>query len=158
MIQMPTFAKSIYDFTLESAKGDKIELSKYKDKFLVITNIATECGYTPQLKPLNDLNKKKEVVVIGIPSNEFGGQSPGTEKEIVEFCEKNYGVKFQMSKKMKVLGNEKIELIKTLQDKTDKAEIAWNFEKYIVFPKEKKILHFKSSEFSKYEEMEKLLK
>lgn len=145
-------AKSIYDFKLPAAKGGEINLSEYKDKNIIITNIATHCGYTPQLNDLEKLSEREDTVVIGIPSNEFGGQTPGSEKEIVEFCKAKYGADFPLSTKSLVRGENRIPLIAYLQEKTDQAEISWNFEKYLITPGAKTLKHFKSKDLKEIEE------
>ncbi len=145
-------AKSIYDFKLPAAKGGEIDLAQYKDKNIIVTNIATHCGYTPQLNDLEKLSEREDTVVIGIPSNEFGGQTPGTESEVIEFCKVKYGADFPLSKKSLVRGEKKISLIAFLQSKTDKEEIAWNFEKYLITKGGKSFKHFKSSDLKQIQE------
>ncbi len=144
-------AKTVYDFKLPAAKGGEIDLAQYKDKFIIVTNIATHCGYTPQLNDLEKFSEREDTVVIGIPSNEFGGQTPGDEKEVVEFCKVKYGADFPLSKKSLVRGDKKIPLIAFLQSKTDSEEISWNFEKYLILPGGKEIKHFKSKDLKEIE-------
>src|SRR5687768_14811399 len=113
--------KSIYDFNLRTIDGQEISLSKFKGKKMLIVNVASECGYTPQYKGLQELHEKHgdKVVVIGFPSNDFGGQEPGTETEIKSFCQKNYGVTFQMMEKIKVKGNDRHPLYMWLSNKEE---------------------------------------
>jgi len=126
---------SIYDFKMNSIDGDSIDFSKYKGKTLLIVNVASKCGYTPQYADLEKLheNHGDKIVVLGFPANNFGGQEPGSNQEIAEFCQKNYGVKFQMFEKVSVKGDDQHALYKFLKEKTG-SEPSWNFCKYLVKP------------------------
>lgn len=126
---------SIYDFKMNSLEGDQIDFAKYKGKTLLIVNVASKCGYTPQYADLEKLHEMygDRVVVLGFPANNFGGQEPGSNLEIAEFCQKNYGVKFQMFEKISVKGDDLHPLYKMLQEKTG-SEPTWNFCKYLVKP------------------------
>ncbi|KAA9327272.1 glutathione peroxidase [Hymenobacter busanensis] len=135
----PAAAKgSVYDFTLTSIDGKPVKLSQYKGKKLLIVNTASECGYTPQYKELEELYKKHgdRVTVLGFPANNFGGQEPGTNEQIATFCEKNYGVSFPLFAKVSVKGDDTVPLYKFLGDKSkngvtdDKPD--WNFCKYLI--------------------------
>ena len=130
-----TAADSIYDFKMNSIDGDLIDFSTYKGKNLLIVNVASKCGYTPQYTDLEKLHElySDKVVVLGFPANNFGSQEPGSNGEIAEFCQKNYGVKFQMFEKISVKGNDQAELYKWLKAKTGE-EPSWNFCKYLVKP------------------------
>lgn len=100
--------KTAYDFTFETLGGDPMPLAQYKGKVLLVVNTASKCGFTPQYKGLEELyNKYKErgLVIIGVPSNDFGQQEPGTASEIKEFCQLNYGVTFPMTSKQVVSGD-----------------------------------------------------
>lgn len=127
---------TIYNQTINSIGGKEIKLSDYKGKPLLIVNIATQCGYTPQLEGLESLYQKyksKGLVVLGIPSNDFGGQTPEANKDVKKFCRLNYGVNFPLTAKTTVIGSNKHSLIKSLVGQTEKkAEIRWNFEKFLV--------------------------
>ncbi|HYG03814.1 MAG TPA: glutathione peroxidase [Chryseosolibacter sp.] len=125
----------IYDFTLKSLEGEEVSLSKYKGKSLLIVNVASKCGYTPQYADLEKLHEDfgHKVVVMGFPANNFGSQEPGSNEEIAEFCERNYGVKFPMFEKISVKGDDQHPLYKFLKEKTGK-EPGWNFCKYLVKP------------------------
>jgi glutathione peroxidase len=117
--------------SFDSKKGE-ISIS---NKNVLIVNIATRCGYTPQLTALEKLYKKyqdKGLIVVGVPSNEFGSQSPEDDAGIEKFCKLNYGVTFPLSKKTIVLGKDKNRVFKYLLEKTNKAEIKWNFEKFLI--------------------------
>ncbi|GAB2793393.1 glutathione peroxidase [Hymenobacter luteus] len=129
---------TVYDFTVKSIDGKDVKLSQYKGKKLLIVNTASECGYTPQYKELEELYKKHgdKVVVLGFPANNFGGQEPGTEAQIAAFCEKNYGVTFPLFSKISVKGADTAPLYKFLSDKTKNGAVAdaptWNFCKYLI--------------------------
>src|SRR5215510_10278026 len=101
------FAQSIYDIPLKDIHGKDTSLKEYKGKVLLIVNVASKCGNTPQYKGLEELyakNKDKGLVVLGFPCNQFGGQEPGSNAEILEFCSKTYGVNFPMFDKLDVKG------------------------------------------------------
>jgi len=137
-IQVMQTDKSIYDFEISTITGDPIDLSRYKGKKLLIVNTASECGFTPQYADLQQLHAeyKDKVTILGFPSNDFGGQEPGSNEEILEFCSENYGVAFQMFEKIKVSGSDKHELYKWLSSKEENGwndqEPNWNFCKYLV--------------------------
>ncbi|OGX84531.1 glutathione peroxidase [Hymenobacter glacialis] len=133
-----TAPASVYDFTVKSIDGKDVELSQYKGKKLLIVNTASECGYTPQYKDLEELYKKHgdQVTVLGFPANNFGAQEPGTEAQIATFCEKNYGVTFPLFSKVSVAGADTAPLFKFLADKQQNGAVdsapSWNFCKYLV--------------------------
>jgi glutathione peroxidase len=116
----PAAVGTVYDFTVKSIDGKDVRLSQYKGKKLLIVNTASECGYTPQYKELEELYKKHgdKVTVLGFPANNFGGQEPGTEQQIATFCEKNYGVTFPLFSKVSVKGDDMAPLYKFLSDKS----------------------------------------
>ncbi len=124
---------SIYDFKLPALDGTLIDFSAYKGKTLLIVNTASKCGYTPQYTDLQKVHEAygDKVVVLGFPANNFLWQEPGSNKEIASFCEKNYGVTFQMFEKVSVKGRDKHPLYRWLEEKTGKSP-SWNFCKYIV--------------------------
>jgi len=126
---------SIYDFRINSLDGEVIDFSTYKAKTLLIVNVASKCGFTPQYTELQQLQTQygSKVVVLGFPANNFGGQEPGTGLEIAQFCEKNYGVTFQMFEKISVKGSDQHPLYQFLKEKTGQ-EPSWNFCKYLVKP------------------------
>jgi glutathione peroxidase len=101
-------AASVYDFKVPSLSGDTIDFSKYKGKYLLIVNTASQCGYTKQYADLEKLyeGNKDKLVIVGFPANNFGGQEPGSNAEIKEFCQKNYGVTFPMAEKVSVKGSD----------------------------------------------------
>ena len=131
-------AKSIYDFKVEGLEGGTIDFSKYKGKKILVVNTASKCGYTPQYEGLEKLYEKykDKLVIIGFPANNFGGQEPGTNSEIKEFCKKNYGVTFPMAAKVSVKGDDTAPIFKWLCNKSENgvldAEIKWNFGKFLL--------------------------
>ncbi|HEX6227489.1 MAG TPA: glutathione peroxidase [Chryseolinea sp.] len=126
---------SIYDFKMNSLDGELIDFSKYKGKTLLIVNVASKCGYTPQYVDLQQMQEQfgDKVTILGFPANNFGAQEPGTSIEIAQFCEKNYGVTFQMFEKISVKGSDQHPLYQFLKEKTGQ-EPSWNFCKYLVKP------------------------
>ncbi len=136
LLFMMTFALSagsVYDFKMTSIDGSEIDFGTYKGKNLLIVNVASKCGYTPQYEDLQELHEKygDKVTILGFPANNFGGQEPGTNLQIAEFCKANYGVAFQMFEKISVKGSDQHPLYKFLKDKSGK-EPSWNFCKYLV--------------------------
>lgn len=142
---------SIYDIQINSLQGNSINLSNFKDKYLLIVNVASKCGFTPQYKELQKLHEKykKSLIVIGVPCNQFGQQEPGEAFEIQEFCEANYGVEFLITEKIDVKGNNQHPLFKWLTDKSlngcKDSAVKWNFQKYLINPKGNLIDYFYST-------------
>ena len=133
---------SVYNFTVLNSKGEKVNLSDYKGKTLLIVNVASKCGYTKQYAPLEAMYEKykdKGFVILGFPCNQFLGQEPGTNEEIQSFCQLNYGVKFPVFGKIKVNGKDADPLYKFLRDQTGGKSIKWNFNKFLI-DKEGKIV------------------
>lgn len=146
-INLTAETNALYSFQLESITGRKISLSSFKGRVLLIVNIATQCGYTPQLKALQELNKiygPKGLVVLGIPSNDFGGQTPENNPEVENFCKNNYGVSFPLTKKITVSGVKKHDLFILLTRKG--GEVLWNFEKFLIDKKGNLIKRFRSGQ------------
>jgi len=135
ILMMIMSVSSIYDFKLNSLDGELIDFAKYKGKTLLIVNVASQCGYTPQYADLEKLHEQfgDKITILGFPANNFGGQEPGTSQEIASFCQKNYGVKFQMFEKISVKGDDQHALYKYLKEKSG-SEPSWNFCKYLVKP------------------------
>ena len=125
----------LYDMKMNSLDGTPVDFAQYKGKTLLIVNVASKCGNTPQYSELQELHNKykDKVVILGFPANNFGGQEPGTSAEIAEFCQKNYGVTFQMFEKVSVKGDDTAPLYAWLKEKTGN-EPTWNFCKYLVKP------------------------
>ena len=143
---------SIYDITIKALDNDKmIHLSDYKGKYLVIVNTASECGYTPQYKDLQEfyMRHKDSVVVLGCPSNQFGEQEPGSEAEIAGFCKKNYGVTFPLTEKIVVKDSSAQHPLYQWLTKKEKNGVGdftvkWNFNKFVINPEGKLIRYFSS--------------
>ncbi|MBT1698545.1 glutathione peroxidase [Fulvivirgaceae bacterium PWU4] len=135
MITLFSAPASIYDFKINSIDGNEIDFAQFKGKSLLIVNVASKCGYTPQYTDLEKLHEDfgSKVVVLGFPANNFGSQEPGNNTEIAQFCQKNYGVKFQMFEKVSVKGDDQHPLYKWLKEQTGQ-EPTWNFCKYLVKP------------------------
>lgn len=140
-----------YDFKMKSINGEMIDFSKYKGKKVLIVNTASECGYTKQYKDLEELHKTHgdKVVVLGFPSNNFGGQEPGSNEEIASFCQKNFGVSFQLFEKVDVKGDNACELYKWLADKSlngwNDQSPKWNFNKYLIDENGQLVKYFASN-------------
>ncbi len=128
----------VYSFTVNSLDGTPVALENYRGKFIVVLNVASECGYTPQYADWEKFyNENKEhVVVLGFPCNDFGGQEPGSAAEIGAFCQKNYGVTFPIFEKVAVKGSSKAPLYQWLTDPAQNGwnsqEPSWNFCKYLI--------------------------
>lgn len=136
---------------MKSLTGKKVDLAKYNGKVLLIVNVASACGATPQYKPLETLHEKynkKGLAVLGFPCNQFGAQEPGSDEEVAEFCQKNYGVKFDMFSKVDVNGDKAAELFKQLTSKEafarDAGPVKWNFEKFLVSKEGKVVGRFRT--------------
>ena len=131
---------AVLKFKMTGLDGKEVDLAKYKGKVVLFVNVASECGYTPQYAPLQKLHEKyaKEgLVIVGVPSNDYGGQEPGTNAEIAQFCKKEYGVTFDMMGKVGVAkGPNQAPLYKFLTEKATNPKFAgpvrWNFEKFLV--------------------------
>lgn len=128
-------SSSFYDFKIPAIDGKPIDFSQYKGKAVLIVNVASKCGYTPQYADLQKLHEQygDKVTILGFPANNFGSQEPGSNLQIAEFCSQNYGVSFQMFEKISVKGDDQHELYKWLKEKTGQ-EPTWNFCKYLVKP------------------------
>ena len=128
--------KTLFDFKMNSISGDKLNISEFKGKTLLLVNVASQCGFTKQytdLQNLYELYKDKGFVVIGIPSNQFGGQEPGSEKEIKKFCETNFKISFPMTAKYNVKGDNAHPVYKWASETYGKSTIPkWNFHKILI--------------------------
>ncbi len=130
--------KTIFDYKVESLEGKEINFADFKGKKILIVNTASECGFTPQYADLEELSKKyaNNLVVVGFPANNFGGQEPGSNAEIGSFCEKNFGVTFPMAAKVSVKGNDIAPIFQFLTVKdlngVKNTAILWNFTKFLV--------------------------
>lgn len=141
---------SVYDFKLKTIDGDDFSLAKFKGKKILVVNTASKCGYTKQyadLQKLSDLYKDK-LVVVGFPANNFGGQEPGSNADIKQFCSDLFSVKFPMSGKVSVKGDDIAPLFKYLTEAENpdfKGEIKWNFEKFLLDENGKLIHRYRSA-------------
>ena len=141
---------SIYDFNITTIDGKIISLSSFRGKKMLLVNTASECGFTPQYQELQELHQKygEQLVIIGFPANNFGGQEPGTNSDIKIFCQKNYGVTFLMSQKVSVKGEDMDPIFKWLNNQENqsfKGNIMWNFEKYFIDEKGQLFKRFRST-------------
>ncbi|MGB6328209.1 MAG: glutathione peroxidase [Halarcobacter sp.] len=130
---------NIYDINVKNIDGKEISMSKYKGKTLLIVNVASNCGFTPQYEGLQELYetyKDKDFMVLGFPSNEFSNQEPGDEEEIKSFCSLTYNVKFDMFSKVEVNGENESLLFKYLKEQQSglfgSEKIKWNFTKFLI--------------------------
>jgi glutathione peroxidase len=131
-------AKSIYDFTLDSIDGKPVTLKSFHGKVVLLVNVASKCGFTPQYTGLEALYEKYQdrgLVIVGIPANNFGSQEPGTNEEIKTFCNRKYNVTFPMMSKVSVLGADETPLYAFLTNKSSNPQIGgdikWNFTKFL---------------------------
>src|SRR6201993_81883 len=139
VVCMAVPATSVYSYTLKSIDGQPVSLKSYRGKVLLLVNVASKCGYTPQYAGLESLYEKykdRGLVIVGIPANNFGSQEPGTNEEIKKFCSSKYNVSFPMMAKVSVLGEDKTPLYQYLTDKSQDpqfgGDIKWNFTKFLV--------------------------
>lgn len=137
---------SIYEFKLKSLDGKEINFSQFRGKKLLIINTASKCGRAPQFAGLQKIHQQfgDKITVLGFPANNFLWQEPGSSTEIAEFCQKNYGVQFQMFEKISVKGKDQHPLYQWLQSKTGEKP-DWNFAKYLVSEDGTKVTFFSSS-------------
>ena len=144
-------ANSIHKLTIEGINGEKIAVSEYEGKKILIVNVASECGYTPQYAQLQELYEafKDQLIIIACPSNDFGGQEPGTEATIRDFCERVYGVSFPMTRKLNVIKEPVHPLFQWLTQKAlngvADTEFRWNFFKFLLDEQGRLVASFRSS-------------
>ncbi len=130
--------KTLYEFKMNSIDGNEVDLSQYKGKKVLIVNVASECGYTPQYEGLEKLYEtyKDKLVILGFPANNFGGQEPGTNDQIKSFCKDHYNVTFPMFEKISVTGSDQHPLYQWLSQKDlngwNDQKPTWNFCKYLI--------------------------
>lgn len=140
--------QSIYDFKVEGLSGETIDFAQFKGKKILIVNTASKCGHTPQYEELEQLYKTygAKLVIIGFPANNFMWQEPGSNKDIAEFCQKNYGVSFPMAAKISVKGKDMAPIYKWLTDKkynkVESSKVSWNFQKYLIDESGNLVKHF----------------
>ena len=142
---------SLYDFTVKDIDGNEVSLDQYKGKAILIVNVASKCGYTPQyegLQNLYDKYKNEGLVILGFPANNFNGQEPGSNQEIKQFCTLEYGVEFPMFSKLSVKGEDQDELFRFLTTQSNQdfeGDIKWNFEKFLFSKEGSLIRRFRSN-------------
>jgi len=141
--------KTVYDFTLNSIDGQPAPLAAYKGKVVLLVNVASKCGYTPQYSALESTYEKykdRGFVIVGIPANNFGAQEPGSNQEIKTFCSSKFHVTFPMMAKVSVKGDDITPLYQFLTDKSSHpqsgGEIKWNFTKFLIGPDGRVIARF----------------
>lgn len=155
---------SIHQFKVEGLEGDTIDFASFKGKKILVVNTASKCGYTPQYEALEKVYEKykDKLVIVGFPANNFGGEEPGNNSDIKEFCQRNYGVKFPMAAKISVKGDDVAPIYKWLTSKSENgvldAEIKWNFNKFLLDENGKMIAYFPSKVTPDSEEILKYLK
>ena len=141
---------SIHSFKVKSIEGKTIDFSSFKGKKILVVNTASKCGYTPQYDALQKVYNeyKDKLVIVGFPANNFGGQEPGSDSEIQDFCKANYGVSFPMASKISVKGSDMAPIYKWLTSKTENgvldAEVGWNFGKFLLDENGKLLQYFPS--------------
>ncbi|MBP7542352.1 MAG: glutathione peroxidase [Ignavibacteriaceae bacterium] len=155
-------AKKIGDFKVKDIDGKEVDLSIYEGKVVLIVNVASKCGYTKQYNGLEAIyNKYKDqgLVILGFPCNDFGGQEPGTNDEIKEFCSTKFSVTFPMMDKVSVLGDNKTPLFAFLTDNavTGTKDIKWNFEKFLINKKGEIVERFVSKDEPEGEKITKAI-
>jgi glutathione peroxidase len=141
---------AIYDTPMHSLQGEPLDLRRFEDKALLIVNVASRCGLTPQYSGLESLQEQyadRGFTVLGVPCNQFGGQEPGSAEEIEAFCSTTYGVSFPMTEKLEVNGSGRHRLYAALTKVADAegnaGDIQWNFEKFLVAPGGQSIVRFR---------------
>ena len=144
-------AQSIHGFKVKGIDGKQIDFASFKGKKILVVNTASKCGYTPQYEALEKVYEqyKNKLVIIGFPCNQFGGQEPGTNEEIVSFCKKNYGVTFPLADKIDVKGEQMAPIYQWLTQKSKNgvvdATISWNFNKFLLDENGRMIAYFPSN-------------
>ncbi|WP_438946509.1 glutathione peroxidase [Sediminibacterium sp.] len=155
---------SIHSFKVKSIDGKTIDFSSFKGKKILVVNTASKCGYTPQYEALQKVYEahKDKLVIVGFPANNFGGQEPGSDSEIQDFCKARFGVSFPMASKVSVKGSDMAPIYKWLTAKTENgvldAEIGWNFGKFLLDENGKLIAYYPSKVKPDSEEILKYVK
>ncbi|SJZ33545.1 glutathione peroxidase [Sediminibacterium ginsengisoli] len=161
---LPGGNPSIHQFKVKSIEGGIIDFSAFKGKKILVVNTASKCGYTPQYEALEKVYEqyRDKLVIVGFPANNFGAQEPGTDGEIQEFCKARFGVKFPLSSKISVKGDDMAPIYKWLTSKAENgvldATIAWNFNKFLLDENGKMLAYFPSKVTPDSEEILKYLK
>ena len=141
--------QSVHEFTITSIDGVEKSLSDFKGKKMLFVNTASQCGFTPQYMELQSVHEKygEDLIIIGFPANNFGGQEPGSNEQIKSFCLKNYGVTFLLSEKVSVKGSDICPLFEWLNQQENQSfvgDIMWNFEKYLIDESGKLVKRYRS--------------
>ena len=144
-----TLAQSFHDIEIQSINGDLLSMSEFKGKYVLVVNVASRCGYTKQYADLEELYQSYDnLIVLGVPCNQFANQEPQSEKQILKFCSSKYNVTFPMTSKVKVKGEGKHPLYQWLTEKAynkqDDYKVNWNFNKFMIDPNGELLEHFKS--------------
>jgi glutathione peroxidase len=153
---------NVKDLVVKDMDGKEVKLSDYRGKVLLIVNVASKCGFTPQYKGLETIYEKykdKGFEILAFPCNDFGGQEPGTNEEIKEFCETKFNVTFKLFDKVKVLGDDRSALYARLihNDVTEKGDVKWNFEKFLIGKDGNIVSRFRSKVKPESEELTKAI-
>lgn len=142
-------SNTVFDIAVKTIKGEDKQMSEYAGKVLLIVNVASYCGYTAQYAGLEKLNQKYRdagLRILGFPCNDYGMQEPGTNSDIVQFCQRNYRISFELFEKVHAKGSEQHPLYYRLTKAAEsKGEVSWNFEKFLVSKQGEVVTHFKSS-------------
>lgn len=160
----PAISESLYDFEVIDIDGKEMSLESYKGNVLLIVNVASKCGYTPQYEGLQAIYEEFNedgLVIVGFPANNFKGQEPGTEEDIKQFCTLEYGVTFPMTSKVSVVGDDQDPLFTYLTSQPNQdfeGEIKWNFEKFLVDREGNLIRRFRSAVKPESEEIKSAIK
>jgi glutathione peroxidase len=147
-MQTQTDTRTIHDFKVKALNGGIIDFSQFKGKKILIVNVASECGYTYQYEDLQKLSEeyKEKLVIVGFPSNDFGGQEPGSAEEIQQFCQKNYSVTFPLAEKVNIKTEPIAPIYQWLTTKAnngvENADVTWNFNKFLIDENGRYIAHF----------------
>jgi glutathione peroxidase len=155
---------SIYDIKINTLQGKPLDFSRFRGKYILIVNVASKCGFTPQYKELQELydSHRDSLEIIGAPCNQFGQQEPGDDEAISQFCEVNYGVSFTITEKIEVKGNSQHPLYQWLtqarKNGHKNSSVKWNFQKYLINPEGQLIDFFYSMTSPKSIKIRKHLK
>ena len=151
LLNTTNMTDSIYSFNFKDIDGNETAFNKYEGKVLLVVNVASKCGYTPQYEGLQSIYEKYEeqgLVIVGFPANNFKGQEPGSNEDIKEFCQLEYGVDFPMASKVSVLGEDQdpiFSFLTSLPNQDFDGDIKWNFEKFLINKEGELIRRFRSS-------------
>jgi len=153
---------NIHDVVVKDMNGKEVKLAQYKGKVLLIVNVASKCGYTKQysgLEAIYEKYKSQGFEILAFPCNDFGGQEPGTNEEIVEFCSNTYNVKFKLFDKIKVLGDDTAPLYAQLTNNknVEQGAVKWNFEKFLIDKEGNIVNRFRSKVTPESEEITKAI-